>query len=269
MDKASASFGQYVFDAGVLFRNGTRIGLGSRAATLLQTLLERRGQVVSKSDLMAAAWPDIIVEESNLTVQMATLRNCLRGSADDPDWIATVPRVGYRFLSEAYAVAAGAHRPADLARLDVISIAVLPFANMSSDPEQEYFADGIAEDLITDLSKVPGLLVIARNSAFAYRHRDSDLRAVAGELGVRYVVEGSVRRAANRVRISAQLIDTESQNHLWAERFDRELADIFAVQDEVVGRIVGALSEALCGACLAGHQLSLRRAIPGRGAAIS
>jgi TolB-like protein len=125
------------------------------------------------------------------------------------------------------------------------SIAVLPFTNMSSDPEQEYFADGLAEDLITDLSKVAGLLVIARNSSFTYKGSAVDIRSVARELGVRYVIEGSVRRAAARIRINAQLIDAADNSHLWADRFDRDLADIFALQDEVVGRIIDALADAL------------------------
>jgi TolB-like protein len=128
---------------------------------------------------------------------------------------------------------------------DRASIAVLPFANMSSDPEQEFFADGLAEDLITDLSKVPGLLVIARNSSFAYQGQSVDIRAISKDLGVRYVIEGSVRRAAARVRISAQLIDVSTGNHIWADRFDRDLADIFEVQDEVVGKIVSALAGVL------------------------
>jgi adenylate cyclase len=121
------------------------------------------------------------------------------------------------------------------------SIAVLPFDNMSGDAEQEYFSDGISEDIITDLSKVSGVLVIARNSSFAYKDRSVDLRDVGRELGVGAVLEGSVRRAGNRVRINAQLIDTETGGHLWADRFDRDLTDIFAVQDEVTLEIVSAL----------------------------
>ena len=124
---------------------------------------------------------------------------------------------------------------------DKPSIAVLAFQNMSGDPEQEYFADGITEDVITDLSKIGGLLVIARNSSFAYKGKSVDIRVVARELGVRSVLEGSIRRAGNRVRITAQLIDAETGGHLWADRFDRELSDIFAVQDEVTRRIVDAL----------------------------
>src|SRR5262245_18396334 len=128
---------------------------------------------------------------------------------------------------------------------DRASIAVLPFDNLSSDPEQAFFGHGLAEDLITDLSKVPGLLVIARNSSFAYQGRSVDVRSIARDLGVRYIIEGSVRRAAARVRINAQLIDAFSRSHIWADRFDRDLSDIFVVQDEVVGKIIGALSNAL------------------------
>jgi TolB-like protein/cytochrome c-type biogenesis protein CcmH/NrfG len=124
---------------------------------------------------------------------------------------------------------------------DKPSIAVLPFTNMSGDPEQEYFADGISEDIITDLSKVSALFVIARNSAFTYKGRAVRVQEVSSELGVRYVVEGSVRKAGNRVRIAAQLIDGKSGGHLWAERYDRDLTDIFALQDEITEKIVVAL----------------------------
>jgi TolB-like protein/class 3 adenylate cyclase len=141
-------------------------------------------------------------------------------------------------------------------RRDYASIVVLPFTNMSSDPEQEYFTDGLTEDLITDLSRVPGLFVIARNSAFTYKGRPADIRSIARELGVRYVLEGSVRRAAMRVRINAQLIDGTDQSHLWADRFDRDLSDVFLLQDEIVGRIVTALS----GVLPAGVPSSTRRA---------
>jgi len=125
------------------------------------------------------------------------------------------------------------------------SIAVLPFTNMSGDPEQEYFSDGISEDIITDLSKIAGLMVIARNSSFMYKGRSVDVRAVGRELGVRSVLEGSIRRAGNRVRITAQLIDAATGGHLWAERYDRDLTDLFAVQDDVTRRIVDALKVTL------------------------
>src|SRR5712691_6202202 len=131
--------------------------------------------------------------------------------------------------------------PAQREQLEQPSIAVLPFNNMSGDPEQEYFSDGITEDIITDLSKVRGLLVIVRNSSFAFKGKSPDIREVAAKLGVGAVLEGSIRRAGNRVRITAQLIDAKSGGHLWAERYDRDLTDIFAVQDEVTRHIVDAL----------------------------
>jgi adenylate cyclase len=137
--------------------------------------------------------------------------------------------------------AATERAPIRFAPTEKPSIAVLAFQNMSGDPEQEYFADGITEDIITDLSRIGGLLVIARNSSFAYKGKAVDIRVVARELGVRSVLEGSIRRAGNRVRITAQLIEAETGGHLWADRFDRELSDIFAVQDEVTRKIVDAL----------------------------
>ena len=135
------------------------------------------------------------------------------------------------------------------------SIAVLPFANMSGDPEQEYFSDGISEDIITDLSKIAGLTVIARNSSFAYKGRSVDVRTIGRDLGVRSVLEGSIRRAGNRLRITAQLIDAATGAHLWADRYDRDLTDIFEVQDEVVEKIVGVLAVTLT----LGEQQRLRR----------
>lgn len=128
---------------------------------------------------------------------------------------------------------------------DKPSIAVLPFANMSEDPKQEYFSDGITEDIITDLSKVSGLIVIARNSSFTYKGKQVKVQDVAKELGVRYVLEGSVRRAGNRLRITAQLIDAKTGNHLWADRYDRELKDIFSVQDQVTQKVVSELAVTL------------------------
>ncbi len=130
---------------------------------------------------------------------------------------------------------------APLALPDNPSIAVLPFENMSSDPEQEYFSDGVSEDIITDLSKIPDLMVIARNSTFAYKGRHVGPRDVGRELGVRYVLEGSVRKAGERVRITAQLIDATDESHVWADRYDGALDDVFALQDQVTGEIVAAL----------------------------
>ncbi|WP_292074734.1 hypothetical protein [Mesorhizobium sp.] len=131
--------------------------------------------------------------------------------------------------------------PAPLAILDKPSIAVLPFINMSGDAEQEFFTDGLTEDIITDLSNVPGFFVIARNSTFAYKGKPSDVRQIARDLGVKYILEGSARRSDKRLRVNVQLINgSEGGNHVWAERFDRDIADIFDVQDEVTRRVVEA-----------------------------
>src|SRR5262249_19619012 len=154
--------------------------------------------------------------------------------------------LGNPALAEALSEARGDE--AALSIPDKPSLAVLPFANMSSDAEQEFFADGIAEDIITALSRYPSLFVIARNSSFSYRGQAVDVKRVGRELGVRYVLEGSLRKAANRVRITAQLIEAESGNHIWAERYERDLADIFAVQDEIAQATTVAIAPAVAGA---------------------
>ncbi|OWJ63717.1 winged helix-turn-helix domain-containing tetratricopeptide repeat protein [Inquilinus limosus] len=241
MQGSRLAFGPFVLDpaAGTLLRDGAPVAVGHRGVRLLAALTGRPGEILGKAELMDAAWPGTAVEEGNLTVQIAALRKLLGPAADGGEWIATVPRVGYRFTGAAEPL--GGPQRAPLPLPDKPSIAVLPFVSPGNDPEQEAFADGLTEDLITDLSRIPGLFVIARNSVFAYKGRAMDVRGIARDLGVRYLLEGSARRAAGRVRINAQLVDALSGDHLWAERFDRGLDDIFAVQDEVTGRIVEAL----------------------------
>ncbi|MBY5697812.1 winged helix-turn-helix domain-containing tetratricopeptide repeat protein [Rhizobium leguminosarum] len=241
MQGSRFAFGPFVLDpaAGTLLRNNDPVAVGHRGVKLLAALVERPGEILGKGELMDAAWPGLAVEEGNLTVQIAQLRKLLGPAADGGEWISTVPRVGYRFTGAIDQRAGVKRKPLPLP--DKPSIAVLPFVNISNDPEQESFADGLTEDLITDLSRMPGLFVIARSSAFAYKGRPMDVRAIAEELGVRYLLQGSARRAAGQVRINAQLVDAVSGNHLWAERFDRNLDHIFAVQDEVTAKIVEAL----------------------------
>jgi TolB-like protein len=243
MQGSRFAFGPFVLDpgAGTLLRDGDPVAVGHRGLKLLAALVRRPGEILGKAELMDAAWPGIVVEEGNLTVQIAQLRKLLgpAGDAGGGEWIATVPRVGYRFTRTVDRLGDARRQPLPLP--DKPSIAVLPFVTVGNDPGDEPFADGLTEDLITDLSRIPGLFVIARNSAFAYKGKAMDVRGIAGELGVRYLLEGSARRAAGRVRINAQLVDAASGEHLWAERFDRGLEDIFAVQDEVTGRIVEAL----------------------------
>lgn len=245
MQGSRFAFGPFVFDpeAGTLLRDGVPVAVGYRALKLLAALVGRPGEILGKAELMDAAWPGTAVEEANLTVQIAQLRKLLGPAGDGGDgggdWIATVPRVGYRFAGAIERLDGAKRKPLPLP--DKPSIAVLPFLNMDSDPEQGAFADGLTEDLITDLSRNSGLFVIARNSAFAYKGKTLAVREIADDLGVRYLLQGSARRAAGRVRVNAQLVDATSGNHLWAERFDRDLEDIFAVQDEVTARIVEAL----------------------------
>ncbi|SDP80997.1 TolB amino-terminal domain-containing protein [Phyllobacterium sp. YR620] len=241
MQGSRFAFGPFVLDpgAGTLLRNNEPVTVGYRGIKLLAALVERSGEILGKAELMDAAWPGVVVEEGNLTVQIAQLRKLLGPATDGGEWISTVPRVGYRFTGAIERRDGPARKP--LALPDKPSIAVLPFVNLSNDHAQESFADGLAEDLTTDLSRIAGLFVIARNSAFAYKGKATNVREIAQELGVRYLLEGSARHAGGRVRINAQLVDAVNGDHLWAERFDRGLEDIFAVQDEVTAKIVEAL----------------------------
>jgi TolB-like protein/Tfp pilus assembly protein PilF len=198
---------------------------------------------------MTQVWSGLVVEENNIQVHVSALRKALDDGKGGAGYVATVPGRGYRFVGlepwndgATSTLSSGLEYPA---LPDKPSIAVLPFANLSGDAEQEYFADGIAEDIITALTHFRWFFVIARSSGFTYRGRAVDVKQVARELGVRYVLEGSVRRSANRVRISAQLIDAITGAHIWAERYDRELAEIFVVQDEITERVAGAIEPEL------------------------
>lgn len=241
MQGARFAFGPFVLDpsAGTLLENEVPVAASYRGLKLLAALVARPGDILSKAELLEAAWPGMAVEEGNLTVQIAQLRKLLGEPANGGDWIVTVPRVGYRFAGPVEQPGSARREPLPLPSKP--SIIVLPFVNVSNDPGQESFADGLTEDLITDLSRTAELFVIARNSAFAYKGKARKVREIAEELGVRYLLEGSVRHAAGRVRINAQLVDSLTGDHLWAERFDRALGDIFTVQDEVTARIVQAL----------------------------
>ena len=233
-------FGPFRLDggSGVLRRDGATVPLGQRATALLVALTRRRDQVVSKDDLLEAAWPAQVVAESNLTVQIATLRHILGEDEHGQPWIATVPRHGYRFVGTAREVASPEVRPP---LPDQPSIAVLPFDNMGGDPEQGYFSDGVTHDIISALSKFSGMMVIAGDSSFRYRGVGADLPRLARELGVRYVLEGGVRRGDEHVRIGARLVDTATGVHLWAETYERPFRGLFALQDEISERITGLL----------------------------
>jgi TolB-like protein/tetratricopeptide (TPR) repeat protein len=239
---AALAFGPFRLetDAGIPFRGAEPTPLGQRAVSLLRLLLDCAGAPVSKEALIAAAWPGQIVEDSNLTVQIAAIRRTLAGDAGDEVWIETLPRRGYRYVGPPVErdSSAGGH----LILPDKPSIAVLPFANLGGAPEQDYFIDGMVDDIITGLSRINWLFVIARNSTLIYRGRAVDIKQVGRELGVRYVLEGTVRRHGDVLRVTCQLADASTGAHVWAERFDRSSDDIFALQDDIARSAVGAMA---------------------------
>jgi TolB-like protein len=242
------AFGPFRLEASaeILFRGAAALPVGRRAVGVLRALLEHPGAPVSKDALMEAAWPGLAVEENNLTVQIAALRRVLASEPGGESWIETLPRRGYRFIGPvARQDDSGATRAAAPQLPDKPSIAVLPFQSISETPDQDYFADGMVEDIITALSRIRRLFVIARNSSFTYKGRAVDVRQVGKELGVSYVLEGSVRRVGNRIRITAQLVDASSGAHLWADRFDGTMEDVFDLQDNVAFAVAGVIEPTL------------------------
>jgi len=231
--------------AEILFRGTEPVALGRRAVALLRLLVERAGTPVSKETLIEAAWPGLAIEESNLTVQIAALRRAFGKQPGGANWIETLRGRGYRFVGPPIPIVS-APEPASRAPSappppDKPSVAVLPFSRLGVGADHEYFADGMVEDIITALSRFRSLFVIARNSSFVYRGKAVDIKQVGRELGVRYVVEGSVRKTDRALRVAVQLVDAESGYQLWSERYDRELADVFAVQDEIARAVVSSL----------------------------
>jgi TolB-like protein len=231
------------------------IPLAPQVFDILAYLIRNRERVVSKDDLIVAIWGGRIVSESALTTRLNGARNAIGDSGDKQRLIKTLPRKGIRFVGvvreEEKTVAAAAtdhitQAPrASLSLPDKPSIAVLPFTNLSGDALQDYFTDGVVEDIITELSRFPELFVIARNSSFVYKGQPVDVRNVGRDLGVRYVLEGSVRKIASRVRMTGQLIDAASGAHIWADRFESGLDDIFALQDQMTESVVGAIAPRL------------------------
>lgn len=239
-------FGPFVFDSKlkILLKNGSTVSIGQHGAALLECLLSAAGNAVSKSDLMDVAWGSRQVEESNLTVQIAALRKSLGRTAEGNEWIATVQRVGYQFVfpiqnNKNSIFSELTKRPS--VSLEKPSIVVLPFSHLGSDPQFDYFADAMTEDIITALSRVGEFFVLSRTTSFAYKQRCVQAADLVKELGVRYLLEGSVRAVGQQLRVTAQLIDGESGGHVWAERFECELTDIFSVQDEIARSIAIAM----------------------------
>jgi TolB-like protein len=234
-----------------LFREGVPVELKNKALDILCVLAAAQGQIVSKDEIMAKVWPGLVVEESNIQVHISAIRKALGEDLSRPRHLFTAPGRGYRLVgldisAVKEAVSAASEAMAEVAKeADRPSIAVLPFQNLSSDPEQEYFADGMVEDIITGLSRIKWLRVIARNSSFTFKGKTVDVRRVGSDLGVRYLLQGSVRKSGDRIRIAAQLIETESGIQVWGERYDRQLDDIFAIQDEIAISVVGAVEPGL------------------------
>ena len=246
MDRNEVCFGQFRLDLGErkLARNGEPVQIGARAINILCVLASARGEVVSKDELMARVWPGVVVEENNIQVHVSALRKALKEGKTGHNCLVTVPGRGYRLIGTQPLLPGAVGEIDDQQEPplpDRPSIAVLPFQNMSGDIEQEYFADGVVEEIITALARFSGLFVIARNSSFTYKGRAVDVKQVGRELGVRYVLEGSIRKAGHRVRITGQLIDTANGVHLWADRFDGALGDILDLQDQLTANVVNAI----------------------------
>ena len=256
----SYRFGPFLVDrrSACLRRDGVIVPLRPKSFDVLVYLMQHPGRLVPKTELIDIVWQNLNVTENSLVQCVKEIRQALQD--DTQAIIETVSKRGYLLALPVTVIDGDDADPSASATIgeagesralplpDRPSIAVLPFDNMSGDPDQEHFADGISEDLITGLSRIRWLFVIARNSTFVYKGRAVDVRQVASKLGVRYVLEGSVRRAGQRLRISAQLIDAVTGGHHWAEQYDRELGDIFALQDEITRSVVAAIEPRLLAA---------------------
>jgi TolB-like protein/tetratricopeptide (TPR) repeat protein len=249
---------RYVFEDCSFDRDRRELHRGAEAVTvapqvfdLLEYLIRNRERVVSKDDLINAVWDGRVVSDAALTTRLNVARGVIGDSGQEQRLIKTLPRKGFRFIGlvqeldgpeSATATDPRAEPPQPALTLpDRPSIAVLPFQNMSGGLDQDYFADGIVDDIITALSRFKFLFVIARNSSFVYKGRAVDIKQVGRELGVRYILEGSVRKIAGKVRIAGQLIDASTGAHVWADRFESDLGDVFAVQDEITVNVVSAI----------------------------
>jgi len=237
-------FGAFSLDSeGYVLAKGTEpISLEPQVFNLLYYLLENRDRVVSKDNLIEHVWEGRIVSDAAITSAINLARRAVEDDGKTQAVIKTFPKKGFRFVAEINNDTTTATTAlAPIANHDKPSIAVLAFENMSGDPEQEYFSDGMAEDLITDLSNISGLFVAARNSSFSFKGQMPYVQEVAEKLGVRFVLEGSVRKMGDRLRVNAQLIDAADGDHLWAKRYDGDMDEIFEFQDRIRTEIVAAL----------------------------
>ena len=264
-------FGRFVLQRAAqrLLVDGEAVAVGPRAFELLVALVERAGQLVSKGELLDLVWPGLVVEENNLQVQISTLRKIL-----GPNAISTLAGRGYRFTlpidpEQQPQTSLGGAEVRTSSYRETPSIAVLPFVNISDDVANEYFADGLSEELINVLSKIRGLRVVSRTSAFSFKGVKVDIPMVAQKLNVATILEGSVRKVGLRVRITVQLVHAASDSYLWSKSYDRELEDIFAVQDDIAHSVVMELRSTLMGESsdeIGGTELAaeVRTAVKGR-----
>lgn len=283
---SSYRVGEWLIDPkrGAACRGDENVHLEPKATELLNLLASRAGEVVSRTELLDVVWRGVVVNDDVINNTVAKLRHSLQDNPKLPELIETIPKRGYRliapvsdagpkksysvllvttalFLAAVITIALvlqsvrvkenelhSAQIENEVLPLpDKPSVAVLPFVNLSDDSNQEYFVDGVTEDLIIDLSRVSGLFVIARNSSFVYKNKSIDIKTVGNELGVQYVIEGSVRKLADKLRINVQLINVETGGHLWAEHFDGNIDDVFAFQNKIAEEIVNALSVTMTG----------------------
>jgi len=232
-----------------LRRGPNVIAIAPKVFDLLNYLISNRERVVGKDDLITAVWDGRVISDAALTTRLNAARKAIGDSGDEQCLIKTFPRKGFRFVGTVQETAgpacASSSSKLSFAVHNRPSLVVLPFTNLSSDPEQEYFVDGVTESLTTDLSRMVGIFVIGRNTAFTYKGKHVDLKQVGRDLGVRYVLEGSVQRGGNRMRINVQLIEAEIGNHMWAERFDKPISDLFDMQDEIGARLANQLGTEL------------------------
>jgi TolB-like protein len=247
-------FEDYAFDTDrrELHRGADVVSIAPQVFDLLDYLIRNRERVVSKDDLINAVWNGRSVSDAALTTRLNVARSVIGDTGEEQRLIKTLPRKGFRFVGLVQEAQGPAGPPVDdnpiesprpaLMLPDKPSIAILPFTNLSSDPDQDYFADGMVDEITTALARFKSLFVIARNSSFTYKGKAVDIKQVGRELGVRYVLEGSVRKAAGKVRIIGQLIDAATGTHLWADRFEGDLTDIFALQDRMTERVVSAVA---------------------------
>jgi TolB-like protein/cytochrome c-type biogenesis protein CcmH/NrfG len=242
-------FGVFELDpsAGEVRKQGVRIRLQDQPLQVLQILLEKPGEVVTREELQRRLWPSNTFVEFDKGIYNAIkrLRETLGDDAETPRYIETIPRRGYRFIGSVQKL--GGEAPVAPTAITIDSIVVLPFINMSSEPENEYLADGITEEIINALAQIRELHVVARSSAFSLKGKHIDLRVVGEQLNVRTVLEGSVRRADNRLRITVLLVNAADGYHLWSERYDKETKDIFDIQDEIARSVAERLKITLEG----------------------